>query len=281
MTIADSRLGVDGRSRLDRWARRWPVWLAIGLLVAWILVAGLSAAFWSLVSGDPITSDVSQLVGRLAGSCLVLVLLWRSGWLASAGVVRLGAVKGWIIALAALAYFVPADLLALFGTDGLSRLGPALADGFPQLWLDQASVGGAEELLFRGLLLAVLVTAWGRVGRGGLAAALGSALLFAAPHLIAIVEAEPALAILNVIAAGVSGFWYAAIVLSYGSIWPVALVHAATNLAVLSIPLSADPAGYLRLILVELPWLVFGIWLLVGWSPAPEPVAATHTAGKE
>lgn len=263
MTVANSRLGVDGRSRLERWARRWPVWLVIGLLVAWIGAAGVSAAFWSLATGDPITEAVPQLVGRLAGSCLVLVLLWRSGWLTSAGVARLGALKGWIIGLAAIAYFVPADVLALFGTDGLARLGPALADEFPQLWLIQASVGGAEELLFRGLLLAVLVTAWGSAGRGGLVAALGSALVFAAPHLIAIAGADPATATVNAVAAGVSGFWYAAIVLAYGSIWPVALVHAATNLAVLSIPLSADAGGYVRLILVELPWLALGVWLLL------------------
>lgn len=264
MTIAlNTPSDVRGGSLLERRARRWPVWLAIGLLIAWILVAGLSAAFWSLVSGNPIADDLPQLVGRLTGSCLVLVLLWRSGWLVSAGVARLGARNGWVIGLAALAYLVPADVLALFGTDGLAHLGPALADEFPRLWLIQASVGGAEELLFRGLLLAVLLTAWGRVGRGGLAAALGSALLFAVPHLIAITGADAATATLNAVAAGTSGFWYAAIVLSYGSIWPVAVVHAATNLAVLSIPLSADAGGYVRLVLVELPWLALGVWLLL------------------
>lgn len=256
-------MGVQARSGLERWASRRPVWLSIGLLLAWMVVAGLSAAIWSLVSGDPIIGDAPQLVGRLTGSGLVVALLWRARWLAYAGVARLGASKAWIISVVALAYFVPADVLALFGADGLARLGPALAEEFPQLWLIQASVGSAEELLFRGLLLAVLATAWGRVGRGGLAAAVGSALLFAAPHLIAIGGGDAATATLNAVAAGVSGCWYAAVVLAYGSIWPVALVHAATNLAALSIPVSAYPGGYLLLILAELPWLAFGLWLLL------------------
>jgi len=262
--------------RLERWASRWPLGVALGLLALWFVVGGAAASLWALASGEAVIDDVPQTVARVAGSALVLALLWRAGWLSRAGVTRLGPVRAWLITLLALAILVPADLLALFGREGFAQVVPALQAEFPRLWLVQVSVGGAEELLFRGLLLTVLAVAWGRTGRGGLAAAATAGLLFAVPHLIhAAVGADQALAALNALYAFVSGFWVGALVLACGSIWPAVVIHAVTNLTLLSVPLAADAGGYLWLLVFELPWAFFGIWLL------RRPVAGVRRAAVE
>jgi len=251
-------------ARLQRWSARFPIPLAIALLALWMTASGIAGGIWATFSGHPIVDAGPQLVARLTGSVLVLALLWRAGWLRDAGVAAPGDRRAWRLGLLATAYLAPAYVVAMFGVDGLRALPDALAASFPELWVIQASVGFAEELLFRGLLLLVLAAAWGRTGRGGLTAAVGAGVLFGLPHLVVVVGGiDPVIATLNVVAAIISGIWYGAAVLAFRTIWPLVVVHAATNLAVLALPMAADAAGYLRLILAELPWLIIGAWLVV------------------
>jgi membrane protease YdiL (CAAX protease family) len=254
----------EGAPRLQRWAAAAPVPMSIGLLAVWMVASGLAGGVWAAISGSSVGEAVPQLVARLTGSVLVLALLWRARWLREAGVSVLGGSRAWVVGLLAIAYLAPGYVVAMFGLDGLRALPDALAAGFPEQWVIQASVGFAEELLFRGLLLVVLAAAWGRTGRGGLAVAIGVGVLFGVPHLIVLAGGiDPTIATLNMVAAIVSGVWYGAVVLAYRTIWPLVIVHAATNLAVLVLPMTTDAAGYLRLIAVELPWLVFGVWLVL------------------
>lgn len=265
----DQPSGDRRDARLRRWSAIAPVPLSIGLLAAWITVGGLAAGIWAVVTGSSVGDDGPQLMARLAGSFLVLALLWRAGWLREAGVATVGSRRAWLVGLVATAYLVPADVVAMFGVDGLRALPDALAAAFPEQWAIQASVGFAEELMFRGLLLVVLAAAWGRTGRGGLAVAIGVGVLFGVPHLIVLLGGiDPAIATLNAVAAIVSGTWFAALVLAYRTIWPLVVVHAATNLAVLALPMTTEPVGYVRLMLVDVPLLVFGAWLVIRRAPA-------------
>ena len=64
------------------------------------------------------------------------------------------------------------------------------------------------------------------------------------------------------------GIWWGAIVVSRGSLWPVIILHAASNAAVAIHGLTysfIEPAttGYLRANLFELPLIILGLWLLM------------------
>lgn len=221
-------------------------------------------ALWSAVTGDEVGGANSQAAGRIVATVALVAFLAWMGWLRATGVGRLGRPAGWVVAVVAVLYLVPAGLMAMFGPRGIGwffEVPPGeLAGGLGM----QATVGIAEEALFRGLLLLILVQAWGRTRPGALRAALLTALVFGLLHgtaALAGVDVDYVLA--NLVGAAASGFWWAAITLAYGSIWPAVLIHAATNAAVLAIPYAADALGPLRAVVVETPWILLGLWLLL------------------
>ena len=140
-------------------------------------------------------------------------------------------------------------------------------------------VGFVEETLFRGIILHVLVRAWGRSRRGLLLSVLVQAALFAVPHLLQAMAGSSWYQVFMVVVNGfVSGIWWGVLVLLGGSLWPVMLLHGLSNLSVQVRSLSSasiEPAiaAYGRATLLELPLALLAIWLLLRASLGSEPEA--------
>jgi membrane protease YdiL (CAAX protease family) len=212
--------------------------------------------------------DGSQTAGRVLATVLLAVFVVRLGWLEPSGITRSGPRRAWLVVVLAVGYLVPAYVWGLFGQSGLEAL-PRAWDGFSRELPIGISVGIAEEFLFRGVLLLVLVRAWGTSRRGILRAVLVTSVMFGLVH------ATPALAgedlghvAANLFGTIVSAGWWAALVLTYRTVWPGVVIHTLTNSATLAVAeitqqSSLGAWGSLRADLLELPWLVFGVWLLM------------------
>jgi membrane protease YdiL (CAAX protease family) len=142
--------------------------------------------------------------------------------------------------------------------------------------LRQGIVGFVEETLFRGIILYALARVWGHTRRGLIAAVIVQAALFGLIHILQALGGSPTSSVLLVIVNGfLSGIWWGALVVGWGSVWPVVILHAASNAAVAIHGLTnpfIEPAttGYLRVTLFELPLVVLGIWILMQMPIQPD-----------
>ena len=212
--------------------------------------------------------DGSQAAGRVFATALLVVFLYWLGWLDQSGITRTGPRRVWLIAAVAVAYLVPAYAWGLFGPSGLEAV-PRAWDGFSRELPIGISVGIAEEFLFRGILLLVLVRAWGTSRTGVLRAVLVTSLVFGLMHATpALVGEDLGYVAANLLGTIVSAVWWAALVLAYRTVWPGIVIHALTNSVALAVAgmvpqANLGPVGPLRIVLLELPWLLFGLWLLM------------------
>lgn len=255
-------------ARIEHISQSAPLRFAVAVLVVWLVVAALGVALWSVFAGDQMMDDGSQTAGRVLATVLLVVLLYRLGWLEPSGITRSGPRRAWLVVALAVAYLVPAYAWGLFGQSGLEAL-PRAWDGFLTELPIGISVGIAEEFLFRGMLLLVLVRAWGTSRVGVLRAVLMTSVMFGLMH------ATPALAgedlghvAANLFHTIVSAVWWAALVLTYRTVWPGVIIHTVTNSSSFAVAEIAQQSslgawGSLRVDLLELPWLVFGVWLLM------------------
>ena len=95
------------------------------------------------------------------------------------------------------------------------------------------SIGFAEEVMARGVVLNLLLRKWGDSRQGVYGAVLVSALLFGAAHLFNLITGHlPPLAALTQIGYSIAfGVVFAACFLRNNSIWPVIIMHAAVDFA--------------------------------------------------
>ena len=114
-----------------------------------------------------------------------------------------------------------------------------------------------------------LLRVWGRSKRGLIASVLVQAALFAVFHIFQVVAGVSLkVALLVIINSFLSGLWWGAIVLRWGSLWPVIVLHGLSNLSVqvkglTSTPIEPAATAYIRGTLLELPLVIFGLWLLL------------------
>lgn len=230
--------------------------LAAVLLTLFAGTAGVLIGM--LLSGDPMNGMLPQRAGKIASWLFCLLLLARWDALADAGVSRFGG-PPLLILTAALAFYAAGAVTWSFFGEFVFTV-PTTAAGRSMIF-QQLATGLFEEFLFRGVMFYGLMLAWGRDSRGALKAALLSAVWFGLLHL-AYAGSEPAsVVLLNSAAAALSGFWYAAVVWRFKSIWPVVLFHALGNLLVLanSAGYPIVPHAYLRSMLTELPLAILAL----------------------
>ncbi|MHB1319190.1 MAG: CPBP family intramembrane glutamic endopeptidase [Anaerolineae bacterium] len=254
-----------------------PAWAALVAtlagLVLLLLLTGLSSAALRLPYGHP----VPEVLGRALFAAGVLVLIWRMGGLDGAGIARPGGWVVWLVALAGTLYAGAAALQAFYGRLtpdlprllGLPRAGRALAVPI--------FVALAEELLFRGLVLWLLLRVWGGSLAGVLGSVVLSAVLFAVVHGMQVwtVGLPRAAAGYLVLQTLLMALWWGALVVYGGSLWPAVLAHAAVN-ALMALEGLAGPMavpevqGYRQLLLYSL--LPGAAALLLLWRiPLPRP----------
>lgn len=207
-----------------------------------------------------------QVIGQFVATLGFLILLWRFGWLAPAGITRLGNRRLWLITLLILFYTGVSLLVAFFGT---LRVDLSLNRSMTPVLLHTTMAGVMEEILFRGLILFALVSKWGGSRRGLMSAVFVSAFLFGALHLVNLASGQADVTTLQIAEAFVSGILYGALVLTAGSVWPAVVLHSGINLlanvAVLNVPGFAITTGqYLALVLLEIPLVLYGFYLIAG-----------------
>ncbi len=126
-----------------------------------------------------------------------------------------------------------------------------------------------EEILFRGVVLYVLLRAWGDTLPGIIGSVLLTAVLFALPHFVGIfIGVSRRAARMLVWETCIIAVWWGALVVWGGSIWLAVLLHLIPNVVVevqgLSTPMvTPDTLAYRRILWFSIPLGVPGIGLLM------------------
>jgi membrane protease YdiL (CAAX protease family) len=262
--------------RIKAFADNRPLVFALLTIVVWMLLAGVLAVGSAALLGVSMTEAVPQSAGTLGATLVLLALAGRLGWLRSLGIARLGSWRVWVATLLLLAYVILVYVYGFFGDVSYDLGVFARSDAARGILARQAIVGFVEETLFRGLVLYALVRVWGGSTRGRIAAVLVQAALFGVVHVLQAVTGSPLpVALTSMVNSFLSGVWWGAIVLSWGSLWPVIAFHTLSNASVMVRGLSTaivEPAtlAYARATLLELPLLAVGLWLLTRTPPRSE-----------
>jgi len=254
---------------VNRFSSRHPIICVIGLIMVWlmamIVLMGVASTIFNLPYGSALPATLSRLIVTLG----VISLLWRLNWLKEAGIARLGNRQTWLVALMGLLYFTSFSLFAFYGK---------FMFNFSHLWRSSAAqetvivhgfAGLGEEIMVRGLILYVLVRVWGRTRGGLFAGVLLTAVLFSIIHLTQVLtnELSPMSAILLMIETLIVSFWWGAIVVSGGSIWPAVILHWLGNAVIVvqgltTAMIEPQVLAYERLIWFALPLSVVGTGLI-------------------
>lgn len=271
--------------RFKEFAAVHPLGFTFGVTLLLVILQGGSAALAALLLGLSVTGEMPQLLGKLVTTAGFLALIWRLGWLRAAGITHLGHPRVWLITLVALVYLFFTHVYAFFGdfSYDVAYLGTSSTAG-----LNTFLAGVGEEIVFRGLVLYVLLRQWDSSRWGRLSAVVVTAFVFGALHLFGLLAGRPQVVLLQVLNTFVSAIWYGAFVVRWRSVWPAILVHGALNVVVTARALStpgfaATADAYLLVTLLELPLVIYGIYLIVrtpaysAFSQHPGPVALGHS----
>lgn len=259
-------------NEIQSFALSKPVWFVLILIAAWfillLLLAGVLSGALRKPYGDPTCATLSRLI---TAGCVV-VLAWQLGWLRSSGIGQIGTWQVWLLALAGLLYYAAASLYAFFGKIAFDFSSLALPRA-REILTTSVVVAVGEELLFRGVVLFVLLRAWGGTPAGQVGAVAFAALLFALLHLSQVLSNALPLrsAVLLMLQTVLIACWWGAVAALCGSIWPAVVLHFAANAVValqgINTPmLKPEGLAYERLLWLSLPLGALGLGL-VGFVP--------------
>lgn len=257
-----------------------PIVFGLAATLTFILTligATMLAAVWPGAAGSGYSSP-GGILGRVIANAVFLAVLYRFGWLRSAGLAAPGGGRIWLVTLLLLAYTIPASAYALAGSIDLRAAFPALSIPVILFILVAAFL---EEVVFRGLILQGFVRAWGRTGRGLVMSVLAAALFFASIHLVDVLSGRPLPGVLmQSLEAFFLGVFLGVLVLGGGSVYPAFFFHAVLNLAgyliIGSLGQEPEPSGWLLLGLLILPLAIAGIVLI---GARPPRLASVGAAG--
>jgi len=253
--------------------------LILSSLVVEFLAGFLAVVLFRVEQTDPIFA----LVVLLTTTLYLVFILWSFGWLKSAGVASLGNWKGWVAALVLLIYYIFELIYSFFGN--FRFIGPINAVSelrIPNVFISVMF----EEILFRGVVLYTLVSVWGATRKGVLKAVVISAFLFSAIHAINALGGNPSEILGQIVIAFFEGVWWATIVLLWGSVWPVVIIHGVSNWVLQTKALSypdyhGTANSYALAVILGLPLVALGVWWILRaplWDQRVDPNAYTLTA---
>lgn len=219
--------------------------------------------------GGPYGQYIGGTIGRVVSILILLMVLFRLGWLRPAGFTRPGLWQTWLISLLLLAFWIPASAYAVTGNFDFAISDSALLSLLTLFFLAQAFL---EEVAFRGLILYAFVRMWGSTTPGIIKSVLVSSLLFGCMHVIYILSGSPLPAVLlQIVETFFLGILLAALVLSGNSIYPAVFFHGIVNLAAF-LNLSANSSdgiatsSWLLLNVLMFPLAILGMYILRGIS---------------
>ena len=227
-------------------------------IALFILYAFLSALAYPVQFLFP-ENEVGQLYGDALAKLVVffifLAALWRFGWIPLSGITRLGKIKIWPVIAGLTIYAVLTQLYAFTGSFTITFPNPSLAAAS---WVFAFSTALVEETMVRGLVLIAMILAWGSTKQGQLKAIFFSSLLFGLIHLINLMIRPPGVVLVQALIVTLPGIFYAALVLTYRTLWPAIVIHWLGNAAV-----------NIKLIGIENYQETFSMWILFGISLIP------------
>ena len=248
-------------------AANHPVFFCLGVAVTCfvilLLLTGLALSKLPKPYGD-----LAAAAMRLTLTAVLLWLIWRLGGLEASGLTRLGRWQTWAFALAGLLTFCCAGLYAFYGKVAFDVTHLVRSpEARTVIWTQLATVIH-EEVLYRGVVLFVLYSAWGHTGTGTIGSVVLTAVLFAIPHLMSVFMGVSLPAtLLLVTETCIIAVWWGALVLWGQSIWPAVVLHYVVNVVIavqgLTAPMvTPDTLAYRRLLLFSIPLGVLGVALL-------------------
>lgn len=251
-------------------ATNHPFTFVLGLTIVWFVSALVVTGIASSVLGMPYGDAATVTIGRLTVTACVLLLVWRLGWLEASGVARLGRWPVWLLALGGMIYFAGASLYSFYDKVAFDFLSLIRLPASRTAVLAQFAAGLSEEIMFRGAALYALVRVWGHRKQGMIGGVVLTSLLFAVLHIMHVFAygVPLSLVLILVVETWIVSIWWAALVLSGGSIWPAVMLHFVVNAVVavqgLAVPMiEPDTLVYQRLLWFSIPLGLLGIGLLV------------------
>ena len=163
----------------------------------------------------PMVDPLPQSLGTLAVTVCLILVMWRWGWLRSAGVTVLGGGRLWLLTAGLTIFVVVAYQLAFSGEIVVDLSAAWKAGEVQTILLRQAVVGIVEETLFRGFLLFGLRNKMGEL----------SILVQIVPFvLVHFGKLE-----LETLSTLVTGLYFGYIAYRTDSYWPAFLIHLFIN----------------------------------------------------
>ncbi len=255
---------------LNHFIRSKPILFCLLLILIWMLASGIFAFIYAIIFRVSFTSTGAHNASRAAGILIVLLIINKFGLWEKTGIT--GGMRSSIILSILLGiYILLGEIIAYFGNFPLNLFTLLKSPGTKIIAATQILVALAEELLFRGLILFFLFSAWEKHKNGKLKSAFISAILFGVPHLIylffSVDTQEIKIILLNSLYASVWDFWVAALVLITHSIWPAVFIHFISNASIFIIAQTFPPLPpmnrYLRLVIIEIPIILIVLWKLL------------------
>lgn len=260
-------------NRINTFLNRHHIWSAIILSIVGFVLIAVFSGIASSITGKEFTDLTSLLYGHLLTCLCIVFLIWKLGWLKSAGVAQIGTYRVWVIAIAGIIYFAAASLYSFFGTVSFDIKNLVNWSVSNKIILTNLLVSINEEILFRGVILYVLVRIWGNSKKGQFGSVLLMSAMFAMLHLPPIFFSQVSIltVLLFFFESVIISFWWGAIVLSGGSIWPAIMFHFIGNVVVAlqghsSSMIEPVMRVYVQFFLFSIPLGIIAIWMLLKTS---------------
>jgi membrane protease YdiL (CAAX protease family) len=240
------------------------VWVSLAITIAFIVATILLVSIPASRFASPAAQEYAAGTARVIFALLIIVLIWR--WNCAADALKSASPRSWAIVLPVALYSLIVYPLLFTGTLRLNLDQPNLAAGVA---FNGFAAGALEELVFRGLILSLLLTASSdnHEPRNAWNAIFISALLFSLPHAINVLVGHAGARVLaQLVWSFLLGVVFACLRISGRSIWPVAVLHGAMNAFVhvnrLGIEIQPSLLGAAALAFAPVPLCVYGAMLL-------------------
>ena len=253
--------------KLESFTSQHPI--ATGFLLV-VLFSLLSTLTWPIAQLYPYPEgfEVSEAWVKILMAAFFIALLWRFGWLKTAGFLNFGENHIWRIVTPLIIYKI---ILSVYIFSGTSTFGfPNFSINLPlflAIIFFFLATSLLEESMYRGFLLTAMLKSWGATRRGILLSAIVSGVFWGSMHFFNLIVRPFPVVFFQVLYTSLVGFYYAIFTISGRSIWPAIVFHWAINASV-NLVLNQNPAFeetitlYIWLFVISLLPLLVSLWML-------------------
>ena len=137
-------------NRINSFLNKHHIWSAIILAITGFVLILVFSGIASSISGKEFGNFTGIFYGHLATCICIVFLLWKLGWLKSAGIAQIGTSRVWLIAVAGMIYFAIASLYSYYGSISFDFSNLLNWSVSHSIILTNLVVCINEEILFRG-----------------------------------------------------------------------------------------------------------------------------------